>query len=140
MSNENRMEIELSKIVKSPHQVRTITTDEELWELAESINGHGLLQPIKVRPTERGHELVYRHRRVAAMRLLGWTKCEAIVEGVTDEDSLVQSIAETLQRQNLGILDEARSYQILIERGYTLKEIAELVKKPQRAGKTLSFR
>lgn len=127
----NSMKIELTKIVESPHQVRTITTDEELWELAESIKEHGLLQPIKVRPTDRGYELVYGHRRVAAMRLLGWTKCNAIVEGVNDEDSLVQSIVENLQRQNLDVLDEARSYRVLVERGHTLQEIAELVKKPQ---------
>lgn len=125
------MEIELSKIVENPHQVRPIFTNEELWELAESIKDNGLLQPIKVRPTNQGYELVYGHRRVAAMRLLGWVKCEAIVEDVSDEDSLVQSLAENLQRQDLDILDEAHSFQLLIERGYTLKEIAELVKKPQ---------
>jgi ParB/RepB/Spo0J family partition protein len=125
------MEIELSKIVENLHQVRPIFTNEELWELAESIRDNGLLQPVKVRPTNRGYELVYGHRRVAAMRLLGWTKCEAIVEDVSDEDSLVQSLVENLQRQDLDILDEARSYQLLVERGYPLKEIAELVKKPQ---------
>lgn len=125
------MEIELSKIVENPHQVRPIFTNEELWELAESIKDNGLLQPIKVRPTNQGYELVYGHRRVAAMRLLGWTKCEAMVEDVSDEDSLVQSLVENLQRQDLDILDEANSYQLLIERGCTLKEIAELVKKPQ---------
>jgi ParB family chromosome partitioning protein len=125
------MEVDLTKIVQSPNQVRAVFNDEELWELAESIKEHGLLQPIKVRPTDQGYELVYGHRRVSAMRLLGWTKCEAIVEGVAEENSLVQSIVENLQRQDLNILDEAHSYQILIDRGHTLKEIANLVKKPQ---------
>jgi len=125
------MEIELNKIVQNPHQVRTISTDEELWELAQSIRDNGLLHAIKARPTDRGYELVYGHRRVAAMRLLGWTKCEAIVEEMGDEDSLVQSLAENLQRQDLDILDEARSYQALVDRGYTLDQIAELVRKAQ---------
>jgi ParB family chromosome partitioning protein len=125
------MEIELINIVQNPNQVRDLSDDEELRELAESIKQHGLLQPIKVRPTDLGYELVYGHRRFAAMRLLGWTKCEAIVEGVTDEDSLAQSIVENLQRQNLDILEEARSYRILVERGYTLEGISKLVKKPE---------
>jgi ParB family chromosome partitioning protein len=125
------MEIELSDIIRSPHQVRTISGDEELRELAESIRDNGLLQPIKVRPTGQGYELVYGHRRVAAMRLLGWTRCEAIVEEVDDRDSLVQSLVENLQREDLDVLEEARSYRNLAERGYTLRQIAELVKKPQ---------
>lgn len=124
------MEVELAKIAQSPNQVRTVYDDEELRELAESIRDNGLLQPIKVRPMGQGYELVYGHRRVAAMRLLGWTKCEAIVETVSDQDSLVQSLVENLQRQNLDILEEAHSYQVLVERGYTLNEIAELVRKP----------
>jgi ParB/RepB/Spo0J family partition protein len=123
--------IELSDVVQNPHQIRTIVEDDELRELAESIRDNGLLQPIKVRPTERGYELVYGHRRVAAMRLLGWTRCEAIVEEVDNRDSLVQSLVENLQREDLDVLDEARSYRSLVERGYTLSEIAELVKKPQ---------
>lgn len=125
------MEIELARIIQNPHQVRDVSTDDELWELAESIKDNGLLQPIKVRPVNQGYELVYGHRRVAAMRLLGWTKCKAMVEEVADGDSLVQSLVENLQRQNLDILDEARSYQTLVERGCMLREIAELVKKPQ---------
>jgi len=125
------MKIDLVKIVQSPHQVRAVPDDKELWELAESIGDNGLLQPVKVRPMGEGYELVYGHRRVAAMRLLGWDQCEAIIEEVTDQDSLVQSLVENLQRQNLDILDEAVSYRTLVERGYTLSKIAELVKKPQ---------
>lgn len=128
---QSLMQIELTKVVYSSHQVRTIFTDEELRGLAESIKENGLLQPIKVRPTDQGYELVYGHRRVAAMRLLGWTRCEAIVEEIDDDSSLVQSLAENLQRQNLDIIDEACSYEMLVERGYPLREIAELVNKPQ---------
>lgn len=125
------VKIQLSDILRSPHQTRSILEDEGLRELAESIRDNGLLQPIKVRPIEQGYELVYGHRRVAAMRLLGWTRCEAIVEEVDDRGSLVQSLIENLQREDLDVLEEARSYKTLAERGYTLREIAQLVKKPQ---------
>ena len=95
------MKIELAKIVKSSHQVRKVFDDEELQELAESIKDSGLLQPIKVRPIgQERYELVYGHRRVAAMRLLGWIKCESIVEEVSNHESLVQSLVENLQRLN----------------------------------------
>lgn len=124
------MKIRLDDIASNPNQIRTIRHDQELIELAASVSEHGLLQPIKVRPTDSGFELVYGHRRFAAMQLLGWTECEAIVNGVSNDESLVQSIAENLQRQDLDVLDEARSYRILRERGFTIKEIAELVNKP----------
>ena len=110
------MKIELSTIIQNPNQIRTISTDDELKELAGSINEHGLLQPIKVRPTNQGYELIYGHRRVAAMRLLGWSTCEAIIEKVSDDESLIQSIAENIQRQNLDILEEAHSYKTLVEK------------------------
>lgn len=125
------MRILLSEINANQYQVRTNEDEESLLELAASINEHGLLQQIKVRPETNGYELVYGHRRVAAMRLLGWTECEAILEEVSDEESLLQSIAENLQREDLDILEEAESYQTLVARGHTLKEIAELVNKPQ---------
>lgn len=125
------MQVSLSDITHNPYQVREISTDEELQELADSIREHGLLQPIKVRPVSQGFELVYGHRRLAAMLLLGWASCEVLVDEVSDDDSLIQSIVENLQRKNLDVLDEARSYHTLVERGHKLKEIAELVKKPQ---------
>ena len=124
------MKIKISQIKGNPYQVRTIVNDLELNELADSIREHGLLQPIKVRPLGNDFELVYGHRRLEAMKLLGWTECEVTIEGISDDDSLVQSITENLQRQDLDILDEAKSYEVLRQRGYTIKEIAEIVKKP----------
>ena len=127
---EPNMRIYLDEIFQNPHQIRSVINDDELKELAESINAHGLLQPIKVRPMNGGYQLIYGHRRIAAMRLLGWKECEAIIENVDDTESLIQSIAENLQRENLDIIEEAQSYQGLISMGYTIKEIAELVNKP----------
>lgn len=131
LGQKNDMIIKIEDIFSNPNQVRQIALNAELEELAESIGEHGLLQPIKVRPNNGKYELIYGHRRLAAMRMLNWVECEALVAGVSDEDSLNQSIAENLQRQDLDVIDEAKSYQLLRNRGYTINEIARIVKKPQ---------
>ena len=125
------MRIQIDRIKSNPNQVRSIDEYPDLEDLAASIRIHGLLQPIKVRPVNSHYELVYGHRRLAAMRLLKWEECEAIVEGMSDDDSLIQSIAENIQRQNLDVLDEGKSYKLLKDRGFSVKQIAEMVNKPQ---------
>jgi ParB/RepB/Spo0J family partition protein len=125
------MKVKINQIKGNPCQVRSIATSVEFDELTASIRKHGLLQPIKVRPVNGGYELVYGHRRLAAMKVLGWTESEAIVEGISDDDSLIQAIVENLQRQDLVVLDEAKSYKLLRDRGYTIKQIAETVNKSQ---------
>jgi ParB family chromosome partitioning protein len=121
------VKIELESIKASPFQVRSDeTVEEEIIELAQSIHQHGLLQPIKVRPIEEGYELIYGHRRVAAMRYLGWQSCEAIVEGIDDQNSHVQGLIENLQRKDISSVELGEGLKKLQERtGWTQREIAE---------------
>jgi ParB family chromosome partitioning protein len=120
------MIIELSRIKTSPYQVRTEQHDDAIVDLAESIRQHGLLQPIKVRPTPDGYELIYGHRRVSAMRRLGWRTCEAVVEGVDDESSRLQGLIENLQRQDISSVELGEGLKKLQEdTGWTQREMAE---------------
>lgn len=125
------MRVSLSKVYESSNRLREVVKDEAFYELVESLRSQSLLQPIKVRPTKDGYELIYGHRRTAAMRHLGWAECEAIVENVDDENALVQSALENLHRKDIDVFEEANIYKKLQERGYTLAQIAKLVSKPQ---------
>jgi ParB/RepB/Spo0J family partition protein len=95
------------------------------------IRAHGLLQPIKVRPNNDGFELIYGHRRTAAMRHLGWIECEAIIEDLDDDQALLQAVNENLHRKDMTVFEEADIYKALRERGYAIDRIAKLVSKPQ---------
>ena len=124
------MKVKLSAIRESGLKVRATEQQESLEELAESIRLHGLLQPVKVRPLNDEYEIVYGHRRVAAMRLLGWTECEAMVEGVGDRESQLQALIENLQRDDMSEVEKGRAFLMLSERyGLNNQEIAEAVGK-----------
>jgi ParB family chromosome partitioning protein len=126
--------ISLEKIKESSFQIRDTQEDEALYELAESIRAHGLLQPIKVRPLGEEYEIVYGHRRVAAMRLLGLDECEAFVEGIDDEESQLQALIENLQRKDMNEVEKGKTFLALTQRfGYTKKQLAQML------GKTESY-
>src|SRR5437764_8918033 len=101
------MKIKLSAIHNSPYILREVVKDDDFLDLVASIKSQGLLQPIKVRPNNDGYELIYGHRRTAAMEQLGWDECEAIVESVTDDQAYVQSVIENIHRKDLTPLEEA---------------------------------
>lgn len=124
------MKIKVSAIKESKFKLRSSGEQESLKELAQSIRLHGLLQPIKVRPLNDEFEIVYGHRRVAAMRLLGWSECEALVEGVDDRESHLQALIENLQRDDMSEVEKGRAFLALKERhGLSNQEIAEAVGK-----------
>jgi ParB family chromosome partitioning protein len=126
--------ISLAKIKESSFQIRDTQEDEALYELAESIRAHGLLQPIKVRPLGEEYEIVYGHRRVAAMRLLGMDECEAFVEGIDDEESQLQALIENLQRKDMNEVEKGKTFLALTQRfSYTKKQLAQML------GKTESY-
>lgn len=111
--------IPLAQIVPNPLQPRRVFTDEELTELAASIQTNGLLQPLVVRvapgATDR-FELVAGERRLRAMDRLGWSDAPALVREASDETLLVLALVENLQREALNPLEEAEGYQMLMER------------------------
>src|SRR5260221_13754152 len=126
------MKIKLSAIHNSPHMLREVVKDEVFFDLLASIKDQGLLQPIKVRPNNTGYELIYGHRRTAAMRQLGWDECEAIVETLSDDQAYIQSVIENIHRKDLAPIEEAKIYADLRTRGHNHTQIADMVNKSER--------
>lgn len=117
----------LSDIVKNPYQPRVIFDDQKLLELSQSIKANGVLQPIIVRNSSLiGYEILAGERRFRASQLAGLTKIPAIVRHLSDDDMMTLSILENLQRDDLTVLDEARSLQnLVVKQGLTHSQIAE---------------
>jgi ParB family transcriptional regulator, chromosome partitioning protein len=112
----------------NPDQPRKHFDEEKLGELAASIKLHGLLQPIVVRRTESGFELVAGERRFRAAQLADLDRLPALVRDV--EDPLELALIENLQREDLSPLEEAEALATLIARhGYSHREVADLLGK-----------
>src|SRR3989441_111221 len=120
--------VPLRDVHPNPDQPRKHFDEEKLGELAASIKAHGLLQPIVVRPTAAGLEVVAGERRFRAAQLAGIDRLPALVREV--EDPLELALIENLQREDLAPLEEAEGLAALIARhGYSHREVAELLGK-----------
>ena len=99
-------------------------------ELAESIKANGLLQPIIVKPTGNGYELVFGLHRLEACRRLGCRKVPAIVKNISSQDALLAGLIENIQRNiRINPVAEARAYKLLIAKGWTAHDIAKRIGK-----------
>lgn len=103
------------KIYPNPNQPRRVFDQGELVNLAISIRMNGILQPITVRETSKGYELVSGERRLRASRLAGMVVVPCIVVEVNELKSAIFSLIENLQRQNLGYFEEALAIEKLME-------------------------
>ena len=123
--------IPIDKVFPNPHQPRTQLDSVKLQELAESIREHGILQPIIVKRVGDQYQLIAGERRWTAAKAAGLEKIPAIIpEASTPEAELEWALIENLQREDLGVLDEAAGYQKLSHLfGYTQEEIAQRVGK-----------
>lgn len=122
-------EIEVAAIRRNADQPRTTFDSEALEELRSSIERHGVLQPVTVRRSGAGYELIAGERRWRAARAAGLATVPAIVrDDVDDGVSLELAIVENVQRQDLDALEKARGYRALMERvGLSHGEVAERV-------------
>jgi ParB family chromosome partitioning protein len=121
-------ELDLAAVRPNPFQPRRQFEDGALADLEASIRENGLLQPLVVRPSGAGFELVAGERRWRVLKRLGWKKAPMIVHVLSDEQMLVVALVENLQRQDLGPLEEAIGYQQLIDGfGFTQKDVARRV-------------
>ncbi len=117
--------IQLSEIQKNPYQPRKEFSEEKIQELAQSIKENGLIQPIIVRQSPViGYEILAGERRYRASIEAGLTEVPVIIKKLSDQDMMVHSIIENLQREDLNPIEEAKAYQSLIEKGYTHADIA----------------
>ena len=118
--------ISITDIQKNPYQPRKEFDGEKLDELAQSIKENGVIQPIIVRKSPViGYEILAGERRYRASLLAGLTSIPAVVKQLSDQEMMVQSIIENLQRENLNPIEEARAYESLVEKGFTHAEIAD---------------
>src|SRR5438552_5400771 len=107
--------LEPARIRPGRYQPRTRMDEQALAELAQSIRSQGLLQPLVVRPVERGYELIAGERRWRAAQMAGLAQVPAVVREVPDDAALVMALIENIQREDLNPMEEATGVQRLIE-------------------------
>ncbi|OFO01210.1 chromosome partitioning protein ParB [Streptococcus sp. HMSC074B11] len=118
--------VQIKDIQKNPYQPRKEFSEEKIQELAQSIKENGLIQPIIVRKSPvLGYEILAGERRYRASIVAGLSEVPVIVKQLSDQDMMLHSIIENLQRENLNSIEEAKAYQSLIDKGFTHTEIAE---------------
>jgi len=114
--------ISITDIQKNPYQPRTEFDREKLDELAQSIKENGVIQPIIVRQSPViGYEILAGERRYRASLLAGLRYIPAVVKQLSDQEMMIQSIIENLQRENLNPIEKAMGYKELID-NYNLRQ------------------
>jgi len=112
----------LDELRAGPHQPRQEFDESKLVELANSIRESGVLQPVIVRSAGAGYEIVAGERRVRAARMAGRSDLPAIIRNYSDEEVLVLSLVENVQRHDLNPIDKAQAYRRLTARFSTTQE------------------
>lgn len=129
-TNDQIVEINLSELRANPYQPRKNFDEEALNELASSIKEHGVFQPIIVKKSIKGYEIIAGERRFRASKLAGMQTIPAIVKDFSDEEMMQIALLENLQRENLTSIEEAEAYKSIIESmNITQDELAKKVGK-----------
>lgn len=124
----------IDQIATNPLQPRKKFDDEELAELSDSIQQHGVLQPILVRKHGTKYEIVAGERRYQASKLAGLTEIPVCIKEINDEDVFQLALIENLQRTDLTPLEEAKGYRQLIkDHGLTQEQLAKVLSKSRSA-------
>ncbi len=124
-NKNNVVMIKLDDIRSNPHQPRKTFNEESLQELATSIKEYGVVQPVIVKRSIKGYELVAGERRCKASRLAGLSEVPAIIKEFTDEEMMEIALIENIQREDLNPIDEAKSILNIINlKGFTQEEFA----------------
>jgi len=132
-STENVVAIDIDKIEPNPYQPRREVDQEKIDELANSIKSCGLIQPIVVRRSGYGYQIVVGERRFLACRQLGWSKISAAVKILSDNEMATLALIENLQRENLNFIEEALGYVTLMKSFNMTQDVLA-----QRLGKSQS--
>ena len=108
-------EVNLDELMSNPYQPRKIFDSEALQELALSIKEHGVFQPIIVKKSVKGYNIIAGERRAKASKIAGLKKIPAIIRDFTDEEMMQVALLENLQREDLSAIEEAKAYKSIIE-------------------------
>ena len=129
-TNEEIVELSLSDLRPNPYQPRKIFDEDSLKELADSIREHGVFQPIIVKKSIKGYDIIAGERRFRACKMAGLDKIPAIIRNFTDEQMMEIALLENLQRENLSVIEEALAYKSMIEHlNLTQDELARRIGK-----------
>lgn len=112
---EEVVELDISDLFSNPYQPRKVFDEDALKELAMSIKEHGVFQPVIVKKTIKGYNIIAGERRVKASRIAGKTTVPAIIKDFTDEEMMQVALLENLQREDLSAIEEAKAYKGIIE-------------------------
>ncbi len=115
-TNEEIVELPIEELRPNPYQPRKIFNDEALNDLASSIKEHGVFQPIIVKKSIKGYEIIAGERRYRASKLAGLSKIPAIIRDFSDEQMMEIALLENLQRENLNAIEEAHAYKTMLEK------------------------
>ena len=125
-NNNEIKQINLSEIRSNPYQPRTYFNEDALNELAESIKIHGVVEPIIVKKSIKGYEIVAGERRTKASRIAGLETIPAVVKDFTDQEMMDIAILENIQREDLSPLELAEGFKKYIETtGMNQDEVAK---------------
>lgn len=126
--------LKLADLRSNPYQPRKIFDEQALEELASSIKEHGVFQPIIVKPSIKGYEIIAGERRVKASIIAGLTEIPAIIREFNDAEMMEIALLENLQREDLTCIEEANAYKKISETlNLTQEELAK------RVGKSRSY-
>lgn len=126
--------VKISQISRNPNQPRKYFDPEAISQLADSIRQYGVLNPLTVRRTGDGFELIAGERRLRAARQAGLLEVPCIIMSATEQDSSALALVENLQRRDLDFFEEAWGFKKLIDTfGLTQEEAARKVGKTQSA-------
>jgi len=128
------VELYLDDIIPNRFQPREVFNEEALRELSASIKEHGVIQPIIVRKIGDKYEIIAGERRYKASALAGLTKIPAIIRNLDDKEASKVALLENLQRKDLTAIEEARTYQKILELdSMTQEELGRTMGKSQAA-------
>jgi ParB family chromosome partitioning protein len=132
IDNSEIKQVDIESIVPNPFQPRKTFIEESLQELAASVKEHGIIQPLLVRRTAAGYEIIAGERRLRASKMAGLTAVPVIIREINDKEMAELAMIENLQREDLHYLEEAEGYQqLLTSFGFTQEELAQRVGKNQ---------
>lgn len=126
--------LRLSEIEPNKNQPRQKFDEAAITSLADSIRQHGLIQPIVVRATASGYQIVAGERRWRACRMLGMSEIPVIIKELSDSETSQLALIENIQREDLNPIEEASAYKELMEKyDMTQEELSKAVGKSRPA-------
>lgn len=122
---EEITKVRLDELRSNPYQPRKIFDEQALQELASSIKEHGVFQPIIIKKSIKGYEIIAGERRAKASKLAGLEEIPAIIRDFSDAEMMEIALLENLQREDLTCIEEATAYKKLQENlNLTQEELA----------------